>query len=69
MTRLLVEPEAEAELEEAATRYETGVPGLGQQFLAEMRQRVGAIQQTPLAFPVFGDADDVRCAHAVARFP
>jgi hypothetical protein len=69
MTRLIVEPEAEEELDEAATRYEAAVPGLGQQFLAEMRLRVGNVLQTPLAFPVFGDADDVRCAHAVGRFP
>jgi hypothetical protein len=69
MTRLFIEPEAEEELDEAAARYEDAVPGLGQQFLAEMRQRVGDVLPTPLSFPVFGDADDVRCAHAVGRFP
>jgi hypothetical protein len=69
MTRLFVEPEAEEELDEAAARYEDAVPGLGQQFLAEMRQRVGDVLPTPLSFPVFGDADDVGCAHAVGRFP
>lgn len=37
--RLIIEPEAEAELEEAAERYEESVPGLGREFLAEMRQR------------------------------
>jgi len=69
MIRLYVEPEAEEELEEATDRYEAAVPGLGQQFVAEMRQRVHDVLETPLSFPVFGDADDVRCAHAIGRFP
>jgi len=37
MTSLYIEPEAEAELEAAALRYETLVPGLGLRFLDEMR--------------------------------
>jgi hypothetical protein len=69
MIRLFIEPEAELELEEAAIRYEDAVSGLGQQFLAEMRQRVGEILEAPWSFPVFGDAEDARCAHAVRRFP
>jgi hypothetical protein len=69
MTRLFIEPEAEEELDDAAARYEGAVPGLGQQFLAEMRQRVGDVLEMPLSFPVFGDADGVRCAHAAGRFP
>jgi hypothetical protein len=68
MTRLYIEPEAEEELEEAATRYEAAVPGLGQDFLAEMRQRVRDVLEAPMQFPTFGDAD-VRCAHALGRFP
>jgi hypothetical protein len=69
MTRLFIEPEAEEELDEAAARYEEAVPGLGRQFLGEMRQRVGDVLRVPLSFPVLCDADDVRCAHAVGRFP
>jgi hypothetical protein len=69
MTSLYIEPEAEAELEQAALRYEGAVPGLGSQFLAEMRQRVRDVPEAPTSFPVFGDAEDVRCAHAVGRFP
>jgi hypothetical protein len=69
MTRLFIEPEAEEELDEAAAGYEDAVPGLGEEFLAEMRQRVGNVLEMPLSFPMFGDADDVRCAHAVGRFP
>lgn len=37
--RLVIEPEAEAELEEAALRYEEAVAGLGREFLTEMRNR------------------------------
>jgi hypothetical protein len=40
MIRLYIEPDAEEELEEAAGRYEDALPGLGQQFVTEMRQRV-----------------------------
>jgi len=68
-TRLYIEPEAEEELENAAERYERAVPGLGQQFVAEMRRRVRDVLESPLGFPVFGEADDVRCAHAIGRFP
>ena len=34
-----------------------------------MRRRVGDVLESPQTFPVFGEADDVRCAHAVGRFP
>ena len=66
MTRLFIDPEAEEELDEAAARYEDAVPGLGQHFLAEMRQRVGDVVREPLSFPVFGDANDVRCTRSGA---
>jgi hypothetical protein len=39
MAELIIEPEAEAELEEAGDRYEESVPGLGLDFLLEMRGR------------------------------
>jgi hypothetical protein len=67
--RLYIEPEAEAELEQAAERYEKAVPGLGMQFLGEMRRRVRELIEAPASFPVFGETDDVRCAHATGRFP
>lgn len=66
---LYIEPEAEAELEEAAQRYEHAVPGLGFEFLAEMRHRTNAVLEAPLRHPRSGGAEDVRCAHAVGRFP
>jgi hypothetical protein len=49
---LIIEPEAEAELEEAVERYEESVPGLGQEFLAEMRQRTLELAEAPSRFPV-----------------
>jgi len=35
MGELIIEPEAEAEFEEASDRYEEGVPGLGLEFPLE----------------------------------
>jgi len=64
-----IEPEAEAELEEAADRYEESVPGLGRQFLAEMRRRTDEVANGPHRFPPFGAIAGVRCAHATGRFP
>ena len=69
MAELIIEPEAEAELEEAANRYEESVPGLGLDFVLEMRQRTLEMAEAPLRYPVFGSVPDVRCAHAVGRFP
>lgn len=67
--RLYIEPEAEAELEEAADRYTESVPGLGLEFLAEMRKRTREVLAHPDRFPVFAGVEGVRCAHAVGRFP
>ena len=69
MAELIIEPEAEAELEEAGDRYEESVPGLGLEFLLEMRERTLDVAEAPLSYPVFGGVADVRCAHAVGRFP
>jgi hypothetical protein len=67
--KLYVESEAEAELEDAADRYESAVPGLGLDFLAEMRERTLDVLEAPHTFPPFGGVEGVRCAHAVGRFP
>jgi len=69
MAELIIEPEAEAELEEAGDRYEQSVPGLGLEFMLEMRERTLELAGAPLSYPVFGGVADVRCAHAVGRFP
>ncbi len=52
--RLLVEPQAEAELEEAADGCGESVPGLGFEFIAEMRQRTRDVLDAPRRFPPFG---------------
>ncbi|MBK7582510.1 MAG: type II toxin-antitoxin system RelE/ParE family toxin [Myxococcales bacterium] len=67
--RLIIEPEAETELEEAADRYEESVPGLGLEFLEEMRQRTRDVLDNPQRFPPFGGVGGGQCAHAVGRFP
>lgn len=67
--RLVIEPEAEAELEEAADHYEESVPGLGLEFLAETRARTRSVLDDPRRFPSFGGVEGVRCAHPVGRFP
>jgi toxin ParE1/3/4 len=67
--RLYIEPEAEAELEHAADRYEESVPGLGLEFLAEMRLRTSEVLDAPHRFPPYGGVHGVQCAHAVGRFP
>lgn len=69
VVRLYIEPEAEAELEETADRYADSVPGLGLEFLAEMRKRTRDVLAHPERFPWFAGVDDVRCAHSVGRFP
>jgi hypothetical protein len=67
--KLVIEPEAEAELEEAAERYEDSVVGLGLEFLAEMRQRTQNILEAPHRYPPFCGVSGVQCAHSVGRFP
>ena len=67
--KFVIEPEAEAELEHAAVRYEESFPGLGLEFLAEMRNRGRDVLAAPQGFPAFGGVDGVQCAHAIGRFP
>jgi hypothetical protein len=61
-TRLYIEPEADAELEEAAERYESTVAGLGLDFLAEMRKRTRDVLEYPERFPAFGKIEGVHGA-------
>jgi hypothetical protein len=69
MNTVYIEPEAEAELEEAAARYEDGRSRSRTAVPCRVRQRVRDVLEAPTSFPLFGDANDVRCAHAVGRFP
>jgi toxin ParE1/3/4 len=64
--RLLVEPEAEAELDEAFTWYEGRSAGLGSEFLRAVRAAFALIRRNPEQCPhVRGD---IRRA-LVRRFP
>lgn len=47
--RLLIEPEADQELEEAALRYEKERPGLGRRFFAEVAATMDQIRRFPQA--------------------
>ncbi len=64
--RLVVRPEAETELEEAAKWYEAQRPGLGAEFLDTLRAQVAAIVRNPFLFPLVARA--IRRAR-VKRFP
>ncbi|MFA4944619.1 MAG: type II toxin-antitoxin system RelE/ParE family toxin [Lentisphaeria bacterium] len=49
--RLIVRPEAEAEMTEAFDWYEDRVPGLGSEFLLCVDAVFSAIQRTPQQYP------------------
>lgn len=49
VTHLLVEPEADRELEEAAQRYEEERSGLGQRFLDSVTSTIDQIRRFPRA--------------------
>lgn len=64
--RLIIRPEAEAELAAAFGWYERRVPGLGADFLLAMDEAIGSILSNPLQHPVV-----YRTVHRalVRRFP
>ena len=64
--KLIVRPEAEAELEEAFLWYEQQVIGLGSQFLLVVDEAINSIQQNPFQYPVI--YKDIRRA-LTHRFP
>ena len=66
MARLLIRPEASADVEEAATWYEDRRPGLGYRFFSEVNRVFGRIEEGPLPFPRI--EGDVRRA-LVRKFP
>ena len=57
----IIEPEAEAELEQAADTYEESVPGLGLEFLLEMRERTRDVLNAPHRFPPYGGVEGAQC--------
>ena len=48
--RLIVRPEAEADIGDAYAWYESQQPGLGQRFLTEMSRCITDIERQPLRF-------------------
>jgi toxin ParE1/3/4 len=50
--RLLLEPEAEADIAEAFDWYETQRPGLGSEYLAEVARVLETLERRPEQFPV-----------------
>lgn len=64
--RLLLHPEARADLEEAIRWYQARSPGLGHEFLRVVQVALAQVERSPDGFPVV--LDDIRRA-AVRRFP
>jgi plasmid stabilization system protein ParE len=50
--RTFVRPEAQADIREAATWYETREAGLGLRFVGEVRESLRRIADSPLRFPI-----------------
>ena len=67
--RLYIEPEAEAELEQAADTYEESVPGLGLEFLLEMRERTRDVRNAPHRFPPYGGVEVSSAGYWAHRAP
>jgi len=63
---LIVEPEAEAEIDEAANWYDAQSPGLGADFLRSVGAALAIIQRNPFQYQIV--YDEVRRA-ALRRFP
>ena len=67
MKDILIDPEAEAELNSAAEWYEQRKDGLGVEFLDEIGEATTAIRRHPKAFPLFRDTAIRK--FVVRRFP
>ena len=50
--RVYFRPDAETDIEEAAIWYENQRPGLGDEFLDEVRSLCNAISENPAIYPV-----------------
>lgn len=66
--RLIVRPDAEADIIEAALWYEHRLAGLGIELLSEFDTIVGRIGETPQVFPLVRRRPEVRRA-LTRRFP
>ena len=54
MKQIVLHPEAEAEIVEAAQFYEVNIPGLGSDFLGEVEQGLKQITEKPEAYQRIG---------------
>ncbi len=66
--RLIIRPEAEADIIAAAVWYEERERGLGLEFTAEMKAAIESAFQTPLAYLQLRDTPHVR-RMLLTRFP
>lgn len=66
--RLIVRPEAEADITNAAVWYESHEPNLGIEFISEVRAAIQKALNDPHAFPRLRAAPEVRRVFA-RRFP
>jgi len=55
-----IEPEARAELREAARWYEAARPGLGVEFALEIDRALDRVAEAAHTFPLFSGTEDVR---------
>ncbi|MBU2053377.1 MAG: type II toxin-antitoxin system RelE/ParE family toxin [Proteobacteria bacterium] len=63
---LIIRPEAELDIREAFSWYETQMPGLGANFLLHVDAALRSLQRNPLQYPVI-HRESRRCL--VRRFP
>lgn len=54
MTRLIVRPSAEADIQEASDWYDGRAPSLGARFLDELGSTLARLREAPLHFPSVG---------------
>jgi len=66
--RLILRPEAEADITEAAVWYESREPGLGLELISEIQAAIERALKDPEAFPRLRDSPAVRRVLA-RRFP
>jgi len=66
--RLIIRDEAEADTSEAALWYQNQTPGLGDEFLAEVRAAIERVVENPLAHRRLRRRPEVRRV-LTARFP
>ena len=66
--RVIVRPEAEVDIGDAAEWYETRQSGLGDDFLAEVGSAIAAAAENPFRFPRFRRKPEVRRV-LLDRFP